>query len=464
MARVICPFCLKPHYIRSSTFECPEHGEIVPPAYVKNYRETPPLWLVTIGFSRHGKTTYLAALTLMLENVDQVWNNVYYRHLDQYTRKTIRMWRREAIEGEMPKASVKEEAPRPILFSMHNIPQAGSRCLVMYDIAGEVYDSLDEVGEYVTSIKEVKTTWFLVSLPDLSKDPQRRTIHELFTSYLSGMESLKADLDGRNVIVIYTKGDAMRFPAEYAALKDYMRRDPLCSLTRRDANPPDEFSLEAYMTEMEEVSDQLREYTRREVSGGNAFISMAEANGINLKFCVTSALGEGADEQSNRLRVDALRYRVLDPFLWSVSLDSPGDSRSLGLILDSSSQSRSVYDEALLPMVWDELSNYGAVATYHMGQTAPASQPGQQPPRAPTHTSRPRLIGPILEKASPGARFMVIGTGPILDLEDFYDTPWRDCILLVMMGEDHQKNWPHTFVYRTADDPSGLVDALLRLL
>jgi hypothetical protein len=115
-------------------------------------------------------------------------------------------------------------------------------------------------------------------------------------------------------------------------------------------------------------------------------------------------------------------------------------------------------------MVWDELSNYGAIATYYLGQTAPASQEGQQPPRAPTHTARPRLIGPILEKAPPDSRFMVIGTGNILDLEDFYDSSWRDRILLVMMGKDHQRNWPHTYVYRTADDPSSLVDAFLRLL
>ncbi len=464
MARVICPFCLKPHYIRSSKFECPHHGEVVPSAYVKNYRETPPLWLVTIGFPGHGKTTYLAALTLMLENIDRVWDSVYYRRLDQYTRDTIRMWHQEAIEGELPKASVKQAAPRPILFSMHNIPQAGSRCLVMYDIAGEIYDSLSEVGEYVASIKEVKTTWFLVSLPNLKRDPRGRTIHELFTSYLSGMESLRADLNGRNVIVIYTKGDAMRFPTPYTKLQDYMREDPFCSLTRRDANPPDEFSFEWYVAGMEEVSNQLRDFTRLKVKGGNAFINMAEANGINLKFCVTSALGEGADERSNRLHVDALRYRVLDPFLWSVILDTPGDSRPLGLVLDSSPKSRSVYDESLLPMVWDELSNYGAIATYHMGQTAPASLEGQQPPRAPTHTPRPRLIGPILEKAPPGSRFMVIGTGEILDLGDFYDTSWRDRILLVMMGKDHQRNWPHTYVYRTDDDPSSLVDALLRLL
>jgi len=461
MARVICPFCLKPHDFMSS-LECPVYKETVPAAYVRDYNKVPPLWLVTIGFTQHGKTTYLAALTLMLESIDKVWDGVYYRHLDQYTLDTIRQWRQEAMQGELPPANPKA-VPRPILFNIYNIPESGSRCLVMYDVSGEIYSSLSEVEEYVTSIKQVKTTWFLVSLPDLLSDEEGKTITDLFNVYLSGMENLRIDLRGQNLIVVYTKGDEAVFPREF---KDYLRADPFRGLTRRDTiiPGPEDFSLEVYIQGMRDISNQLQEYTRKQVQGGAAFISMAKANGMNLAFCVTSALGESPDSASNRLRADAFRYRVLDPFLWAVILETPASSRPIGLVVDASRKSRSVYDKALLPVVWDHLSDYGELTTYYLGQASPASRPGQRPLDSPPSVAHQRLIGPILEEASPETRFMVIGTGPITDLADFQNSPWRDRVLLVMMGEDHQRDWPNTIVYRTGDAPTVLVDALLRLL
>ena len=460
MARVICPFCLKPHDFMSSLV-CPTYQETVPAAYVRGYDTVPPLWLLTIGFTQHGKTTYLAALTLMLESIDRVWRGVSYRHLDQYTIDTIRRWRREAMLGELPPPDTKS-VPRPILFNIYNIPESGSRCLAMYDVAGEIYNSLSEVQEYVIPIKQVNTTWFLISLPDLLSDREGKTITDLFNVYLSGMESLRIELSGRNLIVVYTKGDEAVFPREF---KDYLRADPFQGLTRKDANIPDpqDFSLPDYIQNMTDVSGQLREYTSRQVRGGAAFINMVEANGMNLVFCITSALGESPDSTSNRLRVDAFRYRVLDPFLWALTLDKPTSPKLIGLVVDASQESHSVYDEAVLPVVWEHLSDYGELTTYYLGQTLPASHPGQRPPESPPHLARQRLIGPILERASPDTRFMVIVTGSIIDLADFFNSPWRDRVLLVMVEEDHQQDWPNTIVYRPGDAPTVLVDTLLRL-
>ena len=460
MARVICPFCLKPHDFMSSLV-CPTYQEPVPAAYVRDYDKVPPLWLVTIGFTQHGKTTYLAALMLMLESIGNVWGGVYYRHLDQYTVDTIQQWRREAMFGELPPAGSKA-VPRPILSNIYHIPESGSRCLVMYDVAGEIYNSLSEVQEYVTSIKQVNTTWFLVSLPDLLSDQEGKTITDLFNVYLSGMENLRLDLSGRNLIVIYTKGDVAVFPREF---KDYLRTDPFQGLTRKDANIPDsqDFSLQDYIQEMKCISSQLEEYTRKQVKGGAPFINMVKASGMNLVFCVTSALGESPDSTSNRLRVDAFRHRVLDPFLWAITLERPTSPRLIGLVVDASQESHLVYDEALLPVVWERLSDYGELTTYYLGQTSPASQPGQRPPKSPPSLVHQRLIGPILEQASPDTRFMVLATGSITDLADFYNSPWRDRVLLVMVEEDHQQDWPNTIVFHPGDAPMVLVDALLRL-
>lgn len=459
MARVICPFCLK-HHDFTAELECPEYGKAVPPTYVENYSKVPPLWLVTVGFSQHGKTTYLAALTLMLEKISLVWENVHYRPLNQDTIDRIRQMRREAMRGELPPTNPKG-TPLPLLFNVYNLPESGSRCLVMYDVAGEIYNSLSEVRELVTPIKQVGTTWFLVSIEDLHNDQEGKNINDLFHAYLSGMESLHVDLKGRNLIVIYTKADQVSFTRE---IKDYLRTDPFQGLTLPEANIPDfkDFSLLEYTQKMLGISDRLEDYTRRRVNGGAAFIPMVKESGMKLIFCVTSALGQSPDETSKRLREDALRYRVLDPLLWAISLEIPPEPKPIGLVVDASSQSHALYGSPIFE-IWENLSHHGALTTYYLGQTLEASHPGQHPPETPPRIAHQRLIGPILEKVSPDTRFVVVTTGPILDLVDFYDSPWRDRLLLVLTEEEQQHNWPHQVFYRAGDRPSVLIDNLLRL-
>jgi len=460
MARVICPFCLKPHDF-SSSLRCETYPEeTVPNVYVKDYSKTPPLWLVTVGFSRHGKTTYLPALTLVLENISRVWGDVYYRHSDQYTIDAIRQMRREAIHGELPLPSPKK-VPRPILFNVYALPESGSRCLVMYDVAGEIYDSLSEVQEYVTSIKQVSTTWFLVSLSDLEKDEEGKAITDLFQTYLSGMENLRINLEGRNLIVVYTKGDK----SKYREFREYLKADPFQNLTLTDADVSDvkNCSFQDYIQKMNEMSEVLEDHTRERVRGGSAFINMVKASGMNLVFSVTSALGEDPSSASNSLSVNARRYRVLDPFLWSVTLESRESLRSIGLVIDATSDSKTIYSEQLLFNIWEELSEYGDVTIYYLGQSSPASLPGQRAPEAPLRFTRERLIGPMLEEASPGTRFIILSMGRIIDLADYYNSQWQDRLLLVDVNESCRQDWPNVISLRIGDDVRTVVDALLRL-
>jgi len=425
---------------------------------------------VTIGFSQHGKTTYLAALTLMLEELSKVWENVYYVPLDQSTTEKIREMRREAAEGKLPAPTQMhdeprlQDLPRPLLLDICDMPRFGSRCLVMHDVAGEVYVSLDKVNEYVPAIKQANTIWFLVSLPDLKEDKDGKTITELFNAYRSGMESLRIDLRGRNLIVVYTKGDALDRPAD---VDEYLMGDPLKGLRRKGMDPSEfqNLSLDDYLEKMGNISRRLETYTKQEVPGGTTFISMVKAKGMNLAFCITSALGEGAEKGSGQLlHADGFRYRVLDPFFWALTLEKDTGSKNFGLVLDASSKSAGVYGEALPTAVWERLSDYGEITTYFLGKATPASQPGQRPPEAAPRVARLRLLAPILEQAPPDMRFLVISSGRIIDLADCLDSPWRDRIVLVTVGEDYEEeDWPHVAVHRAGDDPAALVEYLFRL-
>jgi len=466
MVRVICPFCLKTHDFEAS-LACPEKPYSVPRPYVRDYDKIRPLWLLTVGFPQHGKTTYLAALTLMLRNLADVWPGVFYRALDNHTTEEIRKIYRDATEGKPSgKTPLPDERqdlpPRPLLFNVHNLPEAGSRCLIMYDVAGQVYNNQEVVQNYVAALRQVTTIWFLVSLTDLEDKQNDKSIVELFNAYLSGMEGLNTGLQERNLIVVYTKADEVQFPP---AIFNYIGSDPLQWLTVRDSDTPQipEVSFPEYVAQMRSVSDKLREYTQRRVKEGSAFITMVEEMGMNLVFCGVSALGQSPDNKSGRLQENATRNRVLDPFLWAVALDMPTTSRTISLILDASPTSQPVYEGTLVATMTDILDNHGEVTTYYLGQQMAASIPGQLPPSSAPITGRTRLIGPILQTTSPLTRLLVVVAGPILDLEDFYDSPWRNRLMIVSMGEENLSSWPHQFIYRPGMDVRIFTTRLLSL-
>ncbi len=210
--------------------------------------------------------------------------------------------------------------PVPMLYSVNNIPEYGSRCLVMYDVAGEMFDALSAVRKNVASIKQVNSIWFFVSIKDLEKDEQGRSITELFQIYLFGvMRKLDTNLEGRNLIVVYTKGDQL---IREARIEEYLTSDPFTTLTSRQHHSKEiKFSLTEYIQDMQTMSNWLEEYTFDHVRNGAAFVNMIKANKMNLIFSVTSALGQSPDNDSNRMVEDGVRYRVLDPFLWAIVSD-----------------------------------------------------------------------------------------------------------------------------------------------
>lgn len=454
MGRVICPFCLKQHDMNGM---CPETKETVPSTFVKEYEQVKPLWLVNVGFKRHGKTTYMAALTLMLEKLSIVLEDVYSDPLDNYTIEAIRRMRIEAKEGKIagPTAVVEQGSYRPMLLSMYNLPTSGSRCLVMYDVAGEAYSALSK--NVVPAIRHCSTIWFLVSLSDLPEDKEGKTITELFKVYRSGMEQMKVDLRGRNLVVVYTKSDKEPSTRE---VKDYLRNDPFQNLTLSSAGDQRlrNFSLPDYVDEMRRMSDYLHDYTRTRVESGAAFISMVKSQGMNLRFCVTSALGQGAEDGTYLLREDAKRFRVLDPFFWAVELDMQENDRAFQFAIDASNAED--YSRAL--QIWEAISNVGGVTAYQLGQVQPLAVAGQRPPDVPARRDLPRLIGPILEQAPPDSKLVVLASGKILDLMDFSSTSWRERLTLVTLDENDPQEWPNTIVYRPTDKPDVVVDSMLR--
>jgi hypothetical protein len=461
-----CPFCLKRHDF-SKSLECPENpGSFIP----EEFLEDEPLWLVTVGFSKHGKTVYLTALTLLLEEINAVWRGVQRKYLNEYTRVEVRKMRQQAIDGVQPPATDRVK-PQPMLIRMRNLPMVGTRNLVIYDVAGELFNRPDELYDYVAALTYVETIWFFVSLKDMQSSDNLNRLDDLFDSYTSAMKRLGAPLDKRSMIVVYTKGDAVNFPPD---LNDYLNDDPLRELTNRAAEQfptPDDFNWDDYSAALQATSKRLSNYTRQRVRGGADFIHAAEVDGMRVEFALVSALG--TSPHGTQMMEQATRFRVIDPFIWSLLLQNQGVSapsdneprRSITLILDAAPNSGVVYDLELPSRLGDALSQHRIeVQTYYLGQSSVAAHLGQPPPERPPKAPRRPLVGAIFESLVGKPAPVIIVTHHIpLDLNDFRSPAWQARTLLVTFEPQELDDWEQ-FNYETESDFQPLVNMIKRLV
>ncbi len=456
MARVVCPFCCTVHDFTKS-MECPSSSWKVPADYVRKYYTFPPTWLMTVGFKQYGKTTYLSALAILLSRMNQVIHSQWFETLDIYSFKALREMR-TADETTPEKTPVGPL--RPLLFHVGDMGSMGSHCLVLYDLAGESFETPENVGENAPALREINTVWFLVSLTNLEKDHPRRSISELLLVYLAGMDELKIDVTGWNLVVIYTKADIGCFPED---LSDYLLNDPLTPVAQgaTSADAQIEFDLDVYLREMRRVSDRLEDFTRTQVQDGRNFINRAHSKGMNLVFSMVSSLGQNPKD-GNNLEHEKSPRRVLDPLLWALTLKRQKQTRSLRLIVDDALRNVDL-PQGFVPELWRALIQHGEVTTHILGQTRPLANSGQAPPDSFGSRRRQRLLGPILQTCSSDDRLLVLTSGPVLDLADFQSSEWSDRLLIVSTQEDSPWDWNHAECCHSSEEIGFLVDRLLNM-
>jgi hypothetical protein len=459
---VICPYCGSKQTFAGSNNICSNCGNEVSRKYLDNVRKRPPVWMVTVGNTRHGKTTYVDSLTVSVENLGKISPRTFSTYLDNTTFEKIRAIRREAQEGILPEPTVIDR-PRPLLMSLPNFLDHDSNTLVIYDLAGEIFDRPDEIEKWADAIKHAETIWFLISLSDLEKDKEGRSIGDLVQIYVDGMANLGAKLKGRRVLVVFTKGDvlAQRLPP---TIRKYLAEDPYSKLAQMSmaeakSRPFDEY---AYLRELHTISDELRAYTYDHVSGGPNLINMIEYYGMDLSFTIVASI-PGADGQT--VGTNSPRFRVIDPLIWSLS-SSQGDREetTIALILDASQSSSAVFADDLPGTFFDCLqSNNADVNSYYLGRREPIVNLSQRPEKSPRRSSLP-MIGPILDQLSPNAYALAVVNGPIHDLVDYQYSSWHDRLFIVTLT-DQAQDWPHKVNLADGEtDPCEIANDFFRFM
>lgn len=455
MAYVRCPYCLTSQNILSvHDYKCPECNNTVPESYVNNYKDNQPIWLVMAGFSQHGKTTYLAALILLFQDLAKAWHGTFPKYLNEESQETVKEIRKGAKDGvNRPKTDPEGSTPHPLLIKVNKIPNFDSKLLVLYDIAGEHYDLMGTIHKKVPYIKQVNTIWFFVSPPDLEADTQGRSLTDLFESYQEGMKNLNVNLNDRNLLIIYTKADKY-FSDLPESISEYLANDEYKHLSKRimTRNDFDEFDLDEYSSKMKFISDELKEFTYSYMPDGGTFINMVEDSGLHMEFAITSALGNGADDSGRLLVKDTERLRVLDPFLWSLLLNKTETSKSFLLIYEFGN------DKEIITDIWKQLSNFGKTNVFYFGNSHPINQPNEI---VPAQTVRPMLLCPIVEKYTDYSKVIIFTKRNVIDLHDLY-TKSHEKILFVTF-DDVVPNWSNVY-FSNGQDALEIVEFVISKL
>lgn len=457
-----CPFCLG---TLGATAEepCPTCRKAVTPEYYEISRRAAPVVGALVGFPQHGKTTFQTALTLTMDGLGRALEGAYLEYLDASTQEAVRRMWVQSARGHQPDAT-HELAP-PLLLGFHQLPQLTDRAVVLYDTPGELFTRREDIAAALPPLRDVQTVWFLVSLTDLRQDREGNSLQALLQTYMAAMSRFSTAAQRRTVLVVYTKCDIVAdLPAD---VRHYLADDPFQTVTLHDTplTPDPLFDIRAYVAEMEKISNSLREYTKR-IPTGLTLINMARDRGLDLQFCAVSALGESPNYQHNERVHESVRFRVQDPLLWTLALaefgatSQPRAERRHCLILDPSREGGPVYEEQLGTKLWECANRLGNVGAFHLGYSRPIARTGRPVSLGPARENVARLIGQILEQEPSHSRALVLTNGPILDLEDYIGSTWRERLMVVSTNPSYQPRWHRFMLLREDDTPENLWDQL----
>lgn len=318
--RIICPYCLAEIRGGKSIQKCPKCTHQMPPQYVNNYESHPPFFVQVFGWSQVGKSVYLQTLTLMLVRMAKVWSSYYHTAATNASQQIEREVNEYLSKGTMP-------PPTPIglqqayIMVLDGMERWGGRTLVTRDCAGEVFDNLSVPIEQAPFLLNAPTTFMLISLADLPES-EGRSINMLMSNYVNTLLQNGVDFnkEQRKLVVVLTKGDII--PNLPNNLRNYLVNDPLWAAVNSTGTVQqmDAQAMQEYITIMGRVSDNIRDWIK-ETASGLAFIRLAEAQNIDLRFSIVSSTGAPVNTDGT-MPIAVAPRRVLDPYFWALDLQS----------------------------------------------------------------------------------------------------------------------------------------------
>jgi hypothetical protein len=205
-------------------------------------------------------------------------------------------------KGDLPE-STRRNFPKPSIHQLTDIPQFGTRDVLIYDPPGEAFNSDEDIGRYAHFVQRAKVVIFLVSVVDL-QEPKDADLYRLLNTYVLGMARMKARTKNQHLVVAYTKAD--RLIDEFQG----------CPTTLAHLRNPDHKAMEnpkKYLETLKGVSAELDAYTENTL-GAREFIHLTEREFKSVAYCAVSALG--SPPEGGHLSTAIEPRRVADPLIW----------------------------------------------------------------------------------------------------------------------------------------------------
>lgn len=315
---MLCPFCLKkatfkrsnPEGAFATIYSCPHCGEHMPALYVREYWQYPPVIVNAVGFRQHGKTLYFASLFYILKKLSlaQQWPEFFTMGLNEDSLDTVYGNVAMLERGKLPDSTPKN-FPRPTIVRTHGIPLYPNRTLLCFDTGGECFERPTQLIQFASFVRRARTVLFLVSLVDM-KDPGPE-MFKLLNTYVVGMGELDAHTRDQDLVVIYTKADALNnLLAGREGVRNYLAHGDFEEIANQDH----------YVKQMYTVSHHLYGFTRNTLKAYE-FLNAVKANFRRVMFSMISSLGSAP--QGDRLPVEIVPRRVMDPLLWTMEESIP---------------------------------------------------------------------------------------------------------------------------------------------
>lgn len=316
-----CPRCLGRVRVPANVEKvliCKECKFAIPFAYVRDFKQTPSVFVQLFGLPAAGKTTFLDMLRLHLYDLDRAWGaaGFYAQPITQLDMDHRAILMNERAQGIMPGSTPKRDRNQNEVYimSLVHMVRWGSRFLVLMDHSGEFFGRLIIDVEEIPFLQHTPVTILLLSLPDLLREG--KTVDALATSYITSLELSGVDFakERRQLIVVFSKADLItNLPPE---LRDYLGRDTTyLSLKNQRRNfKISEAEIDNYILQMSTMSDVIRKWVGTQIRGGAAMLNMLDDKGIVTRFTVMSATGHPLSGGGKAL--EPTPRRVLDPFFW----------------------------------------------------------------------------------------------------------------------------------------------------
>ncbi len=313
-----CPYCLdnvqpllqKKEYRQVYVCSNPNCSTEIHRDYVER-KDINKGFIGLVGFSGHGKTSYLTILFYLLRQLRKidVWRDFSFETTDENTHHIIYNVINSLEKKSLLPESTPQNFPLPSLIHFKKIPLFGDYFLSFYDTAGAVYENPGKITSMGRFVAFSDVILFIISIKDCGDDFVNEMERLLDKYVFSVYNQLHINLkDRQHLIVVLTKGDMIdEIPQN---TKIFLEDGSLNWYSDRDG-------FEKRIVLLEKTSKDIKLWLKDIGAGG--FLKVANDTFKSVEYILVSSTGATplGNELATELKPDDPK-RVLDPFLWAL--------------------------------------------------------------------------------------------------------------------------------------------------